>query len=109
MEVAPTPKQLSASLLLSGAGMTNRLDQLEALKLTVRKPDPKDRRSLQIQLTAKGRQLVDQVLPGVLQRQRLAFLSGVQNSRKLTQLLTLMNDRVSADGPGNPGRVGVRR
>jgi DNA-binding MarR family transcriptional regulator len=94
-----TPKQLSASLLLSGAGMTNRLDQLEARKLTVRKPDPTDRRSLQIQLTKKGRNLVDRMLPGVLERQRLAFKSGVQNSRKLTQLLTLMNDRVAGNGP----------
>jgi DNA-binding MarR family transcriptional regulator len=94
-----TPKQLSASLLLSGAGMTNRLDQLEALKLTVRKPDQTDRRSLQIQLTKKGLDLVDWMLPAVLERQRLAFKSGVQNSRNLTKLLTLMNDRVSSTAP----------
>jgi DNA-binding MarR family transcriptional regulator len=92
-----TPKQLSASLLLSGAGMTNRLDQLEALKLTVRKPDLTDRRSLQIQLTKRGIDLVDRMLPGVLERQRLAFKSGMQNSRELTRLLMLMNDRVAAE------------
>lgn len=87
-----TPKRLSALVLLSGAGMTNRLDKLESLKLTVRKPDPTDRRSLQIQLTKKGLDLVDRMLPGVLERQRLGFLSGVQNSRSLTRLLTLMNE-----------------
>jgi hypothetical protein len=32
------PKQLSQSLLLSGAGITNRLDKLEALKLIRRLP-----------------------------------------------------------------------
>ncbi len=91
-----TPKQLSASLLLSGAGMTNRLDRLESLKLTVRRPEPSDRRSLQIKLTDKGLKLVDKMLPQVLERQRLAFRSGVQNGRKLTKLLTLMNERATA-------------
>jgi DNA-binding MarR family transcriptional regulator len=93
-----TPKQLSASLLLSGAGMTNRLDRLEALKLTVRRPEPSDRRSLQIKLTDKGLKLVDRMLPGVLERQRLAFRFGAQNGRQLTKLLTLMNERAAADG-----------
>ena len=53
------PSKLSKSLMLSGAGMTNRLDRLETLRLIVRQPEPNDRRSVRIQLTAKGLQLVE--------------------------------------------------
>src|SRR5690606_32937580 len=58
-----TPKQLSASLLLSGAGLTNRLDRLQALDLISRLPDPTDRRSLRILLTKRGKEFVDHILP----------------------------------------------
>lgn len=85
-----TPKQLSGSLLLSGAGMTNRLDRLEDLKLIVRKPQTGDRRSLQIQLTEKGLYFIDKILPDVLALQRQASKIGVQNSQKLVRLLSLI-------------------
>lgn len=42
------PSKLSKSLMLSGAGMTNRLDRLETLRLIVRQPEPNDRRSVRI-------------------------------------------------------------
>src|SRR6201994_2827074 len=58
-----TPKQLSTSLLLSGAGLTSRLNSLEALHLIARLPEPDDRRTLRIQLTAAGEALVNEVIP----------------------------------------------
>lgn len=85
-----TPKQLAGSLLLSGAGMTNRLDRLEELKLIIRKPQAGDRRSLQIQLTEKGLYFVDKILPDVLALQRQASMIGVQNSQKLVRLLSMI-------------------
>jgi DNA-binding MarR family transcriptional regulator len=60
------PKQLSQSLLLSGAGITNRLDKLEALKLIRRLPEPPDRRGLKIRLTQAGLRLVDRLLPQLI-------------------------------------------
>jgi DNA-binding MarR family transcriptional regulator len=60
---ALTPKQLTESLLISGPGMTGRLDKLEQLNLIVRLPEPNDRRSLKIQLTQRGVQLVDEIIP----------------------------------------------
>jgi DNA-binding MarR family transcriptional regulator len=94
-----TPKQLAASLLLSGAGMTNRLDRLEALHLIVRKPEPNDRRSILIKLTKEGWKLVDTILPELLEVQRAAFGIGVENGRKLTKLLSALNEQL-ASGSG---------
>jgi DNA-binding MarR family transcriptional regulator len=51
--------ELSRSLLLSSGAMTNRLDQLEKAELIRRVPDPKDRRGVHVELTAKGRAVID--------------------------------------------------
>lgn len=53
------PTDLSRLLMLSPAGMTNRLDRLDAAGLVHRSPDPDDRRSWSIALTDQGRELVD--------------------------------------------------
>jgi DNA-binding MarR family transcriptional regulator len=57
-----TPTTLSSSLLLSSGAMTNRLDRLEGMGLVRRLPDPTDRRGRLVELTAKGRRLVDQAV-----------------------------------------------
>jgi DNA-binding MarR family transcriptional regulator len=44
--------------MLSSAGITKRLDQLERRGLVQRKPDPKDRRGIDVHLTDTGRNLV---------------------------------------------------
>ncbi|MBX6389804.1 MAG: MarR family transcriptional regulator [Frankia sp.] len=56
------PSKLSEMLMLSRAGMTNRLDRLEAAGLAERRLDPADRRSFQIALTERGRQVIDAAL-----------------------------------------------
>ncbi|MGV9775365.1 MarR family winged helix-turn-helix transcriptional regulator [Streptosporangium sp. NPDC003464] len=53
------PSVLSATLMLSRAGMTNRLDRLEAAGLVERRLDPDDRRSFLVALTGEGRRVVD--------------------------------------------------
>jgi DNA-binding MarR family transcriptional regulator len=53
------PSQLSALLMMSRAGMTNRLDRLEAAGLIERALDPADRRSFRVRLTEKGHSVVD--------------------------------------------------
>lgn len=88
-----TPKQLAESLLLSGAGMTNRLDRLEGLNLIARLPEPNDRRSLKIQLTQKGVKLVDEIIPKFVEAQRrLVTRLGMAETETLLGLL----DRLSA-------------
>jgi DNA-binding MarR family transcriptional regulator len=56
------PSKLSDALMMSRAGMTNRLDRLEAAGLVERSIDPADRRSFRVALTEKGRQVVDAAL-----------------------------------------------
>lgn len=44
---------------LSSGAMTNRIDRLELRGLVRRKPDSKDRRGVNVSLTAQGRKLID--------------------------------------------------
>ncbi|GAA3788562.1 MULTISPECIES: MarR family winged helix-turn-helix transcriptional regulator [Amycolatopsis] len=57
-----TPSQLSATLMLTRAGMTSRLDRLEAAGLVERTLDPADRRSFRVRLTDKGFATVDEAM-----------------------------------------------
>lgn len=53
------PTEVARSLMLSPAGMTNRLDRLEAAGLVERRMAPEDRRSYLVRLSAAGLALVD--------------------------------------------------
>ncbi len=54
-----TPTDLVTTLMLSPAGMTNRLDRLEASGHISRRADPGDRRSSLVVMTDQGRRVVD--------------------------------------------------
>ncbi len=54
-----TPTQLLESVMLSSGGMTARLDQLMKAGLIARSADATDRRKVVVDLTAKGRRLID--------------------------------------------------
>jgi DNA-binding MarR family transcriptional regulator len=54
-----TPSQLLESVMLSSGGMTARLDKLEAAGLINRTPDADDRRMVVIELTPKGKRVID--------------------------------------------------
>jgi DNA-binding MarR family transcriptional regulator len=54
-----TPSQLLESVMLSSGGMTARLDKLEEAALIVRTPDHDDRRMVVIELTPKGKRVID--------------------------------------------------
>jgi DNA-binding MarR family transcriptional regulator len=58
-----TPTELMKSVMLSSGAMTNRIDRLEAIGLIERIPHDQDRRSLQVRLTAKGREVIDASSP----------------------------------------------
>ncbi len=57
-----SPRQLSATLMLTTGGMTGRLDKLERAGLLRRSPDPHDRRGLQVTLTDEGLRLADEAV-----------------------------------------------
>jgi DNA-binding MarR family transcriptional regulator len=54
------PTTLFNSVILSSGAMTNRLDRLEEMGLVRRLADPNDRRGRLVELTMKGRELVDE-------------------------------------------------
>ncbi|NUR84087.1 MAG: MarR family transcriptional regulator, partial [Nonomuraea sp.] len=56
------PSELSAVLMMSRAGMTNRIDRLEAAGLVERSLDPADRRSFLVRLTDEGLRVIDETL-----------------------------------------------
>jgi DNA-binding MarR family transcriptional regulator len=105
-----TPKQLSDSLMLSGAGMTSRLDRLETLQLIVRLPEPADRRSLKIQLTPRGIHLIDDIIPRIIKEQwRVIGQLGAKNTATLIGLLGTLTEVLSAAAEGAMDERTVRR
>lgn len=85
------PSELSAALMMSRAGMTNRLDRLEAAGLVERSLDPADRRSFRVALTAEGLRLVDAALTEhAATLERLAACLTEEESRTLARLLRVV-------------------
>jgi DNA-binding MarR family transcriptional regulator len=56
------PSELARMLMLSPAGMTNRVDRLDTAGWIERLDDPDDRRSSLVRLTDDGRTLVDRAV-----------------------------------------------
>ncbi|MGW4378585.1 MarR family winged helix-turn-helix transcriptional regulator [Kitasatospora sp. NPDC004531] len=85
-----SPRELTATLMLTTGGMTGRLDKLERAGLVTRSPDPNDRRGLRITLTDLGRERVDgAVAAGTTVQQRIIDRLGEQ---RLSELNTLLRD-----------------
>lgn len=61
-----TPSRLSDELMTSRAGMTKRIDRLEALGYLRRVPSAEDRRSFGVVLTSAGAAAIDAALTGVV-------------------------------------------
>jgi MarR family transcriptional regulator, 2-MHQ and catechol-resistance regulon repressor len=57
------PGEISTKVLKSTGNITMVIDNLEKYGLVKRSPHPQDRRSLIVSLTAKGEELISQVLP----------------------------------------------
>jgi len=55
-----TPTQLYNCLLVTSGGITGRIDRLEGRGLVRRLHDPKDRRSILVELTESGRELIEE-------------------------------------------------
>ncbi|MFD0885072.1 MarR family winged helix-turn-helix transcriptional regulator [Streptosporangium algeriense] len=83
-----SPNQLAAQLGTDTAGMTRLLDRLEAKGLILRSPRLGDRRSVVIELTGEGRELVPRLMP-VFGRIAHRLLEGF-SEEEVEQLLTLL-------------------
>ena len=85
---ALTPTALYEATMVTSGAMTNRLDRLEKAGLIRRTPHPQDRRGLLVQLTDKGRDLIDRAVEAHVENEH-AILSGLteQECEKLAGLL----------------------
>ncbi|HLP89586.1 MAG TPA: MarR family transcriptional regulator [Nostocaceae cyanobacterium] len=83
------PTDLYSLLMLSSGAMTNRIDRLEQDGLVIRLRDPSDRRSVIVQLTPKGIQLADTVMPVLLESEQklLALFTTPDDTETLITLL----------------------
>ncbi|SOD86553.1 MarR family winged helix-turn-helix transcriptional regulator [Streptomyces sp. Ag109_G2-15] len=85
-----SPRQLSATLMLTTGGMTGRLDKLERAGLLRRSPDPHDRRGLQVTLTEKGLDVIDRAVGAGLDVQTAALTS--LDTEQADQLASLLRE-----------------
>ncbi len=114
-EQHPSPRDLLDSLMVTSSGLTNRIDRLEAAGLVERQAHPTDRRGIRIELTERGRELVDQVTTAYLEHQNQVLDEALQPderdalARLLRKLLnSLTSDETSDvdDAPPAPRRSG---
>lgn len=95
---ALTPTQLFKVLMFSSGGMTNQLDRLEKAGLIARRPNPDDRRSMLVTLTAAGLDLVDSTLaPHVDNEARALSPLNDEEQRTLNALLAKLMGGLEAD------------
>ncbi|MET9405318.1 MarR family transcriptional regulator [Streptomyces sp. NPDC002935] len=92
-----SPRQLSATLMLTTGGMTGRLDKLERAGLLRRSPDPHDRRGLQVTLTDEGLRLIDEAVGAGLAVQTAAL--STLDSGQAAQLADLLRPLLAATAP----------
>jgi DNA-binding MarR family transcriptional regulator len=85
------PAALSRSLMVTSGGLTKRLKSLEAAGVVDRIPHAADRRSSLVQLTPKGKKLVETVVHAHLENEK-RLLAGLdaRSRRQLSELLRRM-------------------
>ena len=83
-----TPSEITERMLISSATMTATLDALEGHGWARRVPNPDDRRSVLIELTAEGQAVADRFLPGIRAVERAVV--GALNSNERATMLKLL-------------------
>jgi DNA-binding MarR family transcriptional regulator len=106
-----TPTALYRACMLSSGAMTNRIDRLEGAGLVSRVPDPEDRRGILVGLTARGLEVVDEVIATVWATQAQLVASLTETEREhlstllRTLLLTLEGSESTNEDPPRPDRM----
>jgi len=86
-----SPGRLLRETLVTSGTMTNRVDRMEAKGLVERRPDPEDRRGVQVRLTPRGCDAVDAALDALLTSEH-ELLSGLsrKDAMRLADLLRVL-------------------
>ena len=103
-----TPADLTRSLMVTSGGMTKRLAALQQRGLISREPAITDRRSLLVTLTARGKDLIEAVMPDHLANEK-RLLAGLDSTtqgdlaRLLRQAALALGDRARLNRPAEQG------
>lgn len=92
---------IAKRLRIEGPTMTRMLDTLEADGLVERLPDPADRRTKQLRVTAEGERVLEEIFD-IADELRARLLNGVPCDRmdELNELLVMLTERLDAGLPG---------
>ena len=74
---AISPTQILATSFLTTGGLSNILKRLEGKNLVTRIPDPSDRRGVLVQLTTKGKQVIEE-----------ALFEQIEEEKRITKILS---------------------
>ncbi len=80
---ALSPNQLLETMMITSGTMTNRIDQLEKDKLVVRIKNSNDKRSVLVQLTAKGYEIIDAAVTDHVENQK-RLVEGMSEAERTT-------------------------
>ena len=107
---ALTPSQISERALVASATMTAILDLLERRDWVRRTPNPDDRRSTLVEITAAGRTTADWLLPSIRQIERSAMegLSDDERVKFLDLLAKVLQRLASIAAEPPPPAAGKR-
>lgn len=99
-----TPTELYRSVLVTSATMTERLDRLQRRKLIRRRPAARDRRSVLVELTPRGRTVFDRAHADLLATEA-ALLQGLSppDRAALAALLAKLAVLLEQDQQNQPG------
>ncbi len=95
---------IAKRLRIEGPTMTRMLDTLEADGLVERLPDPSDRRTKQLRLTAEGERTLEEIF-AIADEMRDRLLDGLPADRidELNGFLSLLTERLDAGLPPRHG------
>lgn len=90
-----TPRALGESMMVTSGAVTKRVDRLERVALLARKPDPRDRRGVLVQLTPPGLELVNQAVEQhVANEERLLAALTRKDRDQLARLLRKLGESI---------------
>jgi DNA-binding MarR family transcriptional regulator len=96
--------ELARSVLLSSGGMTLRIDRMEEAGLLRRHPDPSDRRGVLVELTPRGRRVIDRAIDAHLALYE-ELVSGALTKAEQRSFVELLRTQTVAFEEGRVGRT----